>query len=111
VLSNTHNNIARFEIAVNEAARMDVLQAMKLIIVNISPSVMVTEVEFTYQLPSQKQYSLDCELRMALNKEVLKGLAKAINCHHIETSFCTKPMDLRDTSPSLQFCVDMKLVV
>jgi len=111
MLSNTHNDIARFEIAVNEAVRMDVLQATKLIIVNISPSVMVTEVEFTYQLPSQKQYSLDCKLRMALNKEVLKGLAEAIDCHRIKTSFCTKPMDPRDTSPSLQFCVDMKLVV
>jgi len=54
MLSDTHNNIARFEIAVNEAARMDVLQVMKLIIVNISPSVMVTEVEFTHQLPSPK---------------------------------------------------------
>jgi len=111
VLSNTHNDIARFEIVVNEAARMDVLQATKLIIVNISPSVMVTEVKFTHQLPSQKQYSLDHELRMALNKEVLKGLAEAIDCHRIETSFCTKPMDLRDTGPSLQFCVDMKLIV
>jgi len=111
ILSNTHNDIARFEITVNKAARMDVLQAMKLIIVNISPSVMVTEVEFTHQLPSQKQYSLDHKLRMALNKEVLKGLAKAIDCYRIETSFCTKPMDPRDTGPSLQFCVDMKLVV
>jgi len=111
VLSDTYNDIARFEIAVNEAARMDVLQVTKLIIVNISPSVMVTEVEFTHQLPSQKQYSLDRELRMALNKEVLKGLAEAIDCHCIETSFCTKPMDPRDTGPSLQFCVDMKLVV
>jgi len=111
VLSDTHNDIARFEIAVNEAARMDILQATKLIIVNISPSVMVTEVEFTHQLPSQKQYSLDRELRMALNKEVLKGLAEAIDCHRIETSFCTKPMDPRDTGPSLQFCVDMKLIV
>ena len=111
MLSDTHNNIARFEIMVNEAARMDVLQVMKLIIVNISLSVMVTEVKFTHQLPSQKQYSLDHKLRMALNKEVLKGLAEAIDCHHIKTSFCTKPMDLRDTGPSLQFCVDMKLVV
>jgi len=111
MLSDTHNDIARFEIAVNKAARMDVLQVTKLIIANISPSVMVTEVEFTHQLPSQKQYSLDHKLRMALNKEVLKGLAEVIDCHHIETSFCTKPMDLRDTGPSLQFCVDMKLVV
>ena len=36
MLSNTHNDIARFEIAVNKGARMDVLQATKLIIVNIS---------------------------------------------------------------------------
>ena len=33
--SNTHNDIARFEIMVNEVARMDVLQAMELGIVDI----------------------------------------------------------------------------
>jgi len=111
VLSDTHNDIARFEIAVNKVVRMDVLQATELSIVNISPSVMVTEIEFTHQLPSQKQYSLDGELRMALNKEVLKRLAEAIDCHRIKTSFCTKPMDSRDTGPSLKLCVDMKFVV
>ena len=72
---------------------------------------MVSEVEFTHQLPGQKQYSLDLELEVALNKEVLKKLAKAIDCHHIETIFYTKPMDSRDTGPSLKLCVDMKLVV
>ena len=72
---------------------------------------MVSEVEFTHQLPSQKRYSLDCELEAALNKEVLKRLAKVIDCHRIKTIFRTKPMDLRDTSPSLKHCVDMKLVV
>jgi hypothetical protein len=30
MLSNTHDDIARFEIAVKNVARMDVLQAMKL---------------------------------------------------------------------------------
>ena len=34
--SNTHNNIARFEITVNEVVRMDVLQATELGIVDIS---------------------------------------------------------------------------
>jgi len=72
---------------------------------------MVSEVEFTYQLPGQKQYSLDCELEVALNKEALKRLAKAIDCHHIKTIFRTKPIDSRDTGPSLKLCVDMKLVV
>ena len=72
---------------------------------------MVLEVKFTHQLPGQKQYSLDHEPEAALNKEVLKRLAKAINYHHIETIFCTKPMDSRDTRPSLKLCVDMKLVV
>ena len=72
---------------------------------------MVSEVEFTHQLPGQKQYSLDHEPEAALNKEVLKRLAKAIDCHCIKTIFHTKPMDSRDTSPSLKLCVDMKLVV
>jgi len=105
--SDTHNDIARLEIAVNKVVRVDVLQAMELSIVDISPSVMVSEVKFTYQLPSQKQYSLDCELRMALNKEVLKRLAEAINHHCIETRFHTKPMGTRDTGPSLKLCVDV----
>ena len=52
--SDTHNNIARFEIVVNEVARMYVLQVTELGIVDISPSVVVPEVECTYQLPSQK---------------------------------------------------------
>ena len=95
---------------VNKIVRMDVLQATELGIADISPSVVVSEVEFTHQLPSQKQYSLDRELKMALSKEILKRLAKAINCHHIETSFCTKPMGTGDTSPSLKLCVDMKLI-
>jgi len=72
---------------------------------------MVSEVEFTHQLPGQKRYSLDRELEAALNKEVLKRLAKVIDCHHIETIFRTKPMDSRDTGPSLKLCVDMKLIV
>jgi len=72
---------------------------------------MVSEVKFTHQLPGQKWYSLDRELEAALNKEVLKRLAKVIDCHRIETIFRTKPMDSRDTSPSLKLCVDMKLVV
>jgi len=36
--SDAHNNITRFEIAVDKVARMDVLQATELSIVDISPS-------------------------------------------------------------------------
>ena len=71
---------------------------------------MVSEVKFTYQLPSQQHYSLGSELKIAVNKEVLKGQAEAIDHHHIEASFHTKPMGRRDTSPSLKFCVDLKLM-
>ena len=108
--SDTHNDIARFEVAVNKVPRMDVLQATELGVVDISPSVVVSEVEFTHQLPSQKQYSLDRECEMAVNKEVLEGLAETINHHRIEASFRTKPMDMRDTGPSLKLCVDMEFV-
>jgi len=94
---------------VNEVAGMDVLQATELGVVDISPSVVVSEVEFTHQLPSQKQYSPDRKLEMAANKEALKGLAKTVDCHCIEASFHTKPMDTRDTGPSLKLCVDMEL--
>jgi len=83
---------------------------MELGIVDISPSVVVSEVEFTHQLPSQKQYSLDHEFEMAANKEMLEGLAKTVDRHCIKASFHTKPMDTRDTAPSLKLCVDMELV-
>ena len=46
--SDTHNDIARFDIAVDEIARMDVLQATELSTVDISLSVMVSEVVFTH---------------------------------------------------------------
>ena len=107
--SDTYKDIARFEVAVNEVAGMDVLQAMELGIVDISPSVVVSEVEFTHQLPSQKQYSPDRKLEMAANKKALEGLAKTVDCHCIEASFRTKPTDTRDTAPSLKLRVDMEL--
>jgi len=107
--SDTHNDIARFEVTVNEVAGMDVLQATELGVVDISPLVVVSEVEFTHQLPSQKQYSPNRKLEIAVNKEALKGLAKTVDCHCIEASFHTKPMDTRDTRPSLKLCVDMEL--
>jgi len=94
---------------VNEVVGMDVLQVTELGIVDISPLVVVSEVEFTHQLPSQKQYSPDHKLEMAANKEALKGLTKTVNCHCIEASFCTKPMDMKDTRPSLKLCIDMEL--
>jgi len=92
---------------------MYVLQAMELGIVDMthmSPSAVVSEVEFTYQLPGQKQYSLGHERKVALNKEVLERLAKGIDCHHIITRFRTKPMDTRYTDPSLKLSVDINLV-
>ena len=107
--SDTHKDIARFEVAVNEVVGMDVLQATELGIVDISPSVVVSEVEFTYQLPSQKQYSPDHKLEMAANKKALKGLAKTVDCHYIKASFHTKPTDTRDTTPSLKLRIDMEL--
>jgi hypothetical protein len=108
--SDTHNDIARFEVTVNEVARMGVLQVAELGAVDVSLPVVVTEVEFTHQLPSQKQHSLDYELEIAANKEVLKGQAEAVDRHHIKARFHTKPMDMRDTSPSLKLCIDIELV-
>jgi len=89
---------------------MYVLQATELGIVDISLSAVVSEVECTHQLPSQKQYSLDRECIAALSKEVFERLAKAIDHHRIETSFRTKPMDTRDTGPSLKLSVDTKFI-
>ena len=73
VPSNTHNDIARFEVTVNEVARMGVLQVVELGAIDVSLPVVVTKVRFTHQLPSQKQHSLDRELEIAVNEEVLEG--------------------------------------
>jgi hypothetical protein len=89
---------------------MYVLQTTDLGTIDISPSVVVSEVEFTHQLSGQKQYSLECECKTAFDEEVLERKAKAINRHRIETSFPTKPMDARDTGPSLELSVDIKLI-
>lgn len=94
----------------NKVLRMDVLQATELGIVDISPLVVVSDVESTHQLHSKKQYSVGRELAAAVNKEVLEGLAETIDHHCIEASFPAKPMDTRDTSPSLKLCVDMELM-
>ena len=110
VLSETHDDVARFEIAVNEVARMYVLQATELGIVDMSPSTLVSEVEFAHQLPGQKQYGLGRERKVALNEKVLERLAEAIDRHRIVTRFRTKPMDTRYTSPPLKLSVDIKLV-
>jgi len=77
---------------------------------NMSPSAMVSEVKFTYQLPGQKQYGLGCEHKVALNKEVLERLAEGIDCHRIVTRFRTKPVDMRYTNPSLKLSVDINLI-
>jgi hypothetical protein len=113
MLSETHNDVARFEITVNEVARMYVLQATELTHrrhLPISRGITVSAVEFTHQLPSQKQYGLGREHKVTLNKEVPKRLAEAIDRHRIITRFRTKPMDTRDTGPSLKLSVDIKLI-
>jgi hypothetical protein len=110
MLSETHNDVTRCDIAVNKVVRMYVPQVTELGIVDISSSVMDSKVELTHQLPGQKHHSLDCECKVALNKEVLKGLSKAIDHHHIITRFYTKPIDMRDTNTSLKPSVDIKLI-
>jgi hypothetical protein len=110
MLSETYNDVTRCDIAVNKVARMYVPQATELGIIDISSSVVDSKVEFTHQLPGQKHHSLDRERKVALNKEVLKGLSKAIDRHRIITGFRTKPMDTRDTNTSLKPSVDIKLI-
>jgi hypothetical protein len=47
---------------------------------------------------------------MAVNKEVLQRLAKMINGHRVEACFRAKPVDVGNTSASIEPCIDMKLV-
>jgi hypothetical protein len=72
LLADAHNDVARFEIVVNEVVRTDILQAKEL---DISPSVKASEIKYIYQLPSQEQNSSSREMKMVVNKEVLKGWA------------------------------------
>jgi hypothetical protein len=109
VLSNTHDNITGIEIMMNEVARMNILQVTELCR-NLSISNMSSELKSTNQLSSYKQNSLHHETRMAVIKEVLERPAEAIEGHRIEASLCAKPMDVRDTSPSIKLHVDMKLM-
>ena len=75
LLADAHNDVARFEITVNEVARMDILQATELDIADISPSVKASEIKYINQLPSQEQNSSSRKIKMVVNKEVLKGWA------------------------------------
>jgi len=72
LLADAHNDVARFEIVVNEVATTDILQAKEL---DISPSVKASEIKYINQLPSQEQNSSSREMKMVVNKEVLKGWA------------------------------------
>jgi hypothetical protein len=84
---------------------------MKLDIAHINPSVVISEVNFTYKLPSQEQNSLDRELETGANKEIFERWAEAIDCHYIEARFCAKVMYKRDADPSVKLLVDKKLVL
>jgi len=84
---------------------------MKLDIAHINPSVVTSEVKFTYKLSSQKQNSLDHELKIVANKDVFERWAKAIDCHYIEARFCAKIMYKRDANPSVKLLVDKELML
>ena len=52
---------------------------------HINPSVVASEVKFTYELPSQGQNGLDRELVTGANKEVFERWTEAFNCQYIDT--------------------------
>lgn len=54
LVADAYDDVAGFEVTVNNVARMDVLQTTELDITDVNPSVKDTEVKFTYQLPSQE---------------------------------------------------------
>ena len=83
---------------------------MELGIADVNPSGTASDVRCTHQLHGQKQNGLHCELKVAMNKEIFKRLAEAVDHHRIKSSFRTKPMDMSNTSPSIERCVDLKLV-
>jgi len=109
MLAGTHDDITRFKVAVNKVVRMDMLQATELPQHKLVRVMKMLHV--THQLASKQQDSSQRETKMALNKEVVEGRAKAFNHHRIEASFPTKPMDARDTNPSAKLHVDAKFMI
>jgi hypothetical protein len=110
LFADTCDDIARFKVAVNEVARVDILEVTELNRSNVW-QLITLEAKFTHQLARQEKDSSQSELTTVLNEEFCKGGAKAFGHHRIEASFCTKPMSTRDTDTSLQLRVDLKLVV
>jgi hypothetical protein len=54
MLPGTHNDIAGFEIAVDEVSGVDVTQATDLAVVHISPLAMRQGIQLTHQLACQQ---------------------------------------------------------
>ena len=71
---------------------------------------MASEINYTYELPSQGQNGLDCELKTGANKEVFERWTESINCHYIEARFCAKIKRKRDPGPSVELLVDRELM-
>ncbi len=80
-LSNTHQEIVRLDVAVNEGLGMDVLDAGD-------------------ELICKKQYCLQRELPIAKVEEVLQTRPKKIKHHSIIIALGAKPADKRDTDTS-----------
>jgi hypothetical protein len=109
-LADTHDDIARFEIAVDEVVRMDKLQTTELDAADISRLVTACN-QITHQLLSQEQDGFDRELKTTANKEILEGCPETFNHHCIKAAFHAKPTDTGDSSPSKKLRIDMILVI
>ena len=92
MLASAYDNIAGFEVVVNEVARMDILQAMELTNSNL------VQVKALKTLLTKEKDSFHREPKIAFNKKFIKQWAKAFNHYHIKASFCTKTMGTRDTN-------------
>jgi hypothetical protein len=105
---DAHDNVARLDITVNEVARVKVFQAT-----NLEPEIGISAVlkaKGTYQLTGEESNSLDSEFEVATDEKVLKRRTQTIECHHIESSFSTKPTNARNAYPSGDLLVHMMLV-
>lgn len=80
-LANTHQEIVRLDIAVDEGFGVDVLDTRD-------------------KLVGQKQYSLQGEFSIAEIEQVLQTRSKQIKDHGIVVTFCPKPADEGNTDTS-----------
>ena len=110
-LANSHQEIVRFNVAVDEVAGVDVLDTRDLWGNNQDQEPGVMGGFITYQLISKQQNRLEREFAVAEVEEVLEGRTKEVDDHCIVVTFGTEPPDEGDADATGKRLVDLRLVL